>query len=99
MDLHLTVIQKSMMNALSFCRGEYCDIHFLFSEFFVLNFVCYFFLCIVFFSSRMSAKIVSDVARSFSLEILSTKEATIKNILTFLTKPDENFLKVTSKDC
>ncbi|KAG8187517.1 hypothetical protein JTE90_019948 [Oedothorax gibbosus] len=48
------------------------------------------------FLQRMSSKIVTDVARAFSLGILSTKEATIKNILRFLTTPNETFLKSTT---
>ncbi|GFU00415.1 DEK_C domain-containing protein [Nephila pilipes] len=45
------------------------------------------------FLQRMTFRIVGNVARSFSLAVLSTKEETIKNILTFLLKPDESFLR------
>ncbi|GFR02373.1 protein DEK [Trichonephila clavata] len=45
------------------------------------------------FLQRMTFKLVGSVARSFSLAVLSTKEETIKNILTFLSKPDESFLR------
>ncbi|XP_042902077.1 uncharacterized protein [Parasteatoda tepidariorum] len=48
------------------------------------------------FLQRMSFKIVSDVARSFSLEILNSKEETIKNILGFLQKPAESYLRISS---
>ncbi|GFY63691.1 protein DEK [Trichonephila inaurata madagascariensis] len=45
------------------------------------------------FLQRMTFRLVGNVARSFSLAVLSTKEETIKNILTFLSKPDESFLR------
>ncbi|GFU91530.1 protein DEK [Trichonephila clavipes] len=45
------------------------------------------------FLQRMTFKLVGNVARSFSVAVLSTKEETIKNILAFLSKPDESFLR------
>ncbi|KFM71153.1 Protein DEK, partial [Stegodyphus mimosarum] len=48
------------------------------------------------FLQRMSNKIITDVARSFSLGLLSTKEDTIKNILSFLSKPDESYLRAVA---
>ncbi|KAF8781510.1 hypothetical protein HNY73_011898 [Argiope bruennichi] len=47
------------------------------------------------FLQRMTFKIVCDVARTFSLAVMNTKEETVKNILKFLSKPDESFLTTT----
>ncbi|XP_054716430.1 uncharacterized protein LOC129225919 [Uloborus diversus] len=47
------------------------------------------------FLQRMSNKIVADVARSFSLAVMPKKEDTIKNILSFLRKPDESYLRTS----
>ncbi|GBL92723.1 hypothetical protein AVEN_119112-2 [Araneus ventricosus] len=47
------------------------------------------------FLQRMTFRIVCDVARTFSLAVMNTKEETIKNLLKFLSKPEENFLTTT----
>lgn len=43
----------------------------------------------------MSGKLITDVARAFSLGVMSKREETIQNILAFLTKPDESYLRTT----
>ncbi|GIY53530.1 DEK_C domain-containing protein [Caerostris darwini] len=47
------------------------------------------------FLQRMTFKIVCDVCRIFSIGVLNTKEESIKNLMQFLSKPDESFLRET----
>lgn len=48
------------------------------------------------FLQRMSGKLITDVANAFSLGVTSTREETIKNVLSFLLKPDESYLKANT---
>lgn len=43
----------------------------------------------------MSGKLLTDVARAFSIGVMSKREETIQNILSFLMKPDESYLRAS----
>lgn len=43
----------------------------------------------------MSGKLLTDVARAFSLGVSSKREETIQNILSFLMKPNESYLRTS----
>lgn len=46
---------------------------------------------------RMSGKLITDVAKAFSLDVRSKREEAIQNILEFLMKPDDTFLRTSGR--
>lgn len=52
-------------------------------------------MTLLFLFFRMSGKLLTDVARAFSIGVMSKREETIQNILSFLMKPDESYLRAS----